>query len=106
MRRIGLRGHGPARPPLNTLKTHPRQPNQTPVQPMIRLTRLNHFPVVVNADLIVFVEPTPDTLLTLLGGERLHVRETVDDVIALSLTYQQRKSTGPVARPIAAETEE
>ncbi len=62
---------------------------------MIRLTRLNRQPTVFNADLILCIESVPDTLLTLMNGERAHVLETVDQVVELALEYQQRK-LGPL----------
>jgi flagellar protein FlbD len=50
---------------------------------MIDLTRLNGHPIVVNCDLIKFVEATPDTTLTLLTGERLIVRESCAQLVLL-----------------------
>jgi flagellar protein FlbD len=47
---------------------------------VIQLTRLNNKPLFVNADLIKFVEQSPDTLVTLISGEKLVVRETTDEV--------------------------
>lgn len=47
---------------------------------MIQLTRLNNSPLTVNSDLIKFVECSPDTLITLLNGEKLLVRESPDEV--------------------------
>jgi flagellar protein FlbD len=49
---------------------------------MIRLTRLNNRALVVNADLIKFIELAPDTVITLLTGEKLVVRETEEEVLA------------------------
>jgi flagellar protein FlbD len=48
---------------------------------MIHLTRLNNRPLVVNADLIKFIENAPDTVITLLTGEKLVVRESVTEVL-------------------------
>ncbi len=48
---------------------------------MIRITRLNNSEVVVNANLIEFVEATPDTVITLANDRRIIVRESVDDVM-------------------------
>jgi uncharacterized protein YlzI (FlbEa/FlbD family) len=48
---------------------------------MIHLTRLNNQPLVVNADLIKFIENAPDTVITLLTGEKLVVRESVAEVL-------------------------
>ena len=48
---------------------------------MIQLTRLNNSPLVVNSDLIKFVEQSPDTVITLVNGEKILVRERADEVI-------------------------
>jgi flagellar protein FlbD len=48
---------------------------------MIQLTRLNNARLAVNCDLIKYVEEAPDTVLTLLSGEKLVVRETTEQVI-------------------------
>ena len=57
---------------------------------MIRVTRINGEPLVVNADFIEFIEPTPDTLITLTTGKKMMVRETVDEVIEKIVEYRQR----------------
>ena len=54
---------------------------------MIGLTKLNNQTFVVNADLIKFVETTPDTLVTLTTGERLLVKESTDEVIRRVVQY-------------------
>ncbi len=48
---------------------------------MIQLTRLNNSRLAVNSDLIKYVEEAPDTVITLLSGEKLVVRETTEQVI-------------------------
>lgn len=48
---------------------------------MIHLTRLNNRPLVVNADLIKFIENAPDTVITLLTGEKLVVQESMEEVL-------------------------
>ncbi len=48
---------------------------------MIQLTRLNHSRLAINSDLIKFVEAAPDTVLTLVTGEKVVVRETPGEVI-------------------------
>jgi flagellar protein FlbD len=54
---------------------------------MIPLTKLNNQPFVVNAELIKFVETTPDTLLTLTTGERILVKESSDEVVRRVVHY-------------------
>jgi flagellar protein FlbD len=48
---------------------------------MIQLTRLNNHPLVVNSDLIKFVEQAPDTVITLVNGEKIVVHESAQDVL-------------------------
>jgi len=54
---------------------------------MIRVTRLDGREVAVNADLIRFVEATPDTILSLTTGEKVVVRESVDEIIRRCIEY-------------------
>jgi len=56
---------------------------------MIRLTRLNGHPLAVNPDLIKFVEQAPDTVLTLVSGEKVIVRENADEVLARMLEFRR-----------------
>jgi len=62
---------------------------------MIKLTRLDGERFILNADLIRYVEQRPDTFITLTSGERVIVREQMDDVLELALEYQQRKHLIP-----------
>ena len=57
---------------------------------MIELTRLNGNPMVLNSDLIKTAESSPDTMLTLINGEKLIVREEVADVVERVLAYRAR----------------
>ncbi len=54
---------------------------------MIKLTRRNGNPFVLNAELIKFVEEVPDTIITLRDGEKVLVKECADEVVALALEY-------------------
>ena len=56
---------------------------------MITLTRLDHHPIVLNAELIATAECTPDTLLTLSNGLQYFVRETVEEVVARAVAYRR-----------------
>ncbi|GAB5403994.1 MAG: flagellar FlbD family protein [Aureliella sp.] len=71
---------------------------------MIKLTRLDHQQFILNADLIRYVENRPDTYVTLSSGERIVVRETMDEVVDRAVEYQQRKAMLPSFYPPAAET--
>lgn len=54
---------------------------------MIRLTRFNDRPLVINAELIKFVEETPDTVITLRDNEKVLVKEPADQVIGKVIEY-------------------
>jgi len=56
---------------------------------MILVTRLNNKPIVVNPDLIVFIEETPDTIITLSNGEKLAVQESVGEVIHRVINFRR-----------------
>jgi flagellar protein FlbD len=57
---------------------------------MIELTRLNGNPMVLNSDLIKIAEASPDTMLTLINGEKLIVREDTAEVVERVLAYRAR----------------
>ncbi|HTW62243.1 MAG TPA: flagellar FlbD family protein [Terracidiphilus sp.] len=55
---------------------------------MIELTRLNGKAMVLNSDLIKTAEASPDTMLTLINGEKLIVREGLAEVVERVLRYR------------------
>jgi flagellar protein FlbD len=56
---------------------------------MIVVTRLNNTPIVVNPDLIVFIEETPDTIITLSNGDKLVIQEKVGEVIKRVIEFRR-----------------
>ncbi len=64
---------------------------------MIELTRLNGQKLLVNCDLLKCVEASPDTMLSLVTGEKIVVLESCDEVRALS--FQLRVSVLEAAWP-------
>ncbi|GAB4317207.1 MAG: flagellar FlbD family protein [Candidatus Zixiibacteriota bacterium] len=56
---------------------------------MIKLTQLTGRPIVINADLIEFVEATPDTIISLTTGKKIMVQESDDEVIRLTAAYRR-----------------
>ncbi|MCG3137977.1 MAG: Swarming motility protein SwrD [Phycisphaerae bacterium] len=54
---------------------------------MIILTRLNNRQLVVNSDLIKTVEETPDTVITLINGDHIVVKESMAEVIRKAVEY-------------------
>jgi flagellar protein FlbD len=57
---------------------------------MIRLTRLGGEEFVLNASQIEMVESTPDTVIRLLSGKKLVVRESVEVVVQRVIEYERR----------------
>jgi flagellar protein FlbD len=56
---------------------------------MIKVTRLNDRPFVINAEQILYLEETPDTVVTLMTQDKVVVKESVDDVIQRVLEYRR-----------------
>ena len=56
---------------------------------MIRLTRINHVPLVLNADLIEHVEITPDTVIAMTSGQKFMVLESADEVIERVIQFRR-----------------
>jgi flagellar protein FlbD len=57
---------------------------------MIEVTRLNGNPMMLNSDLIKTAESSPDTMLTLINGEKLIVREECGEIVERVLAYRAR----------------
>jgi flagellar protein FlbD len=56
---------------------------------MIQLTRLNHVPLIVNADLIEHVEVTPDTVVALTTGQKFMVLESAEEVVEKVIQFRR-----------------
>jgi flagellar protein FlbD len=56
---------------------------------MIKLTRLNRVPVIVNADLIEHVEVTPDTVVALTNGQKFLVLESAEEIVAKVIEFRR-----------------
>ena len=74
---------------------------------MIAVTRLNSKRMVLNAELIKTVEETPDTLITLINGDRMMVRESMEEIVRRSIEYVRAvRAFTPVPVPQAATESE
>ena len=63
---------------------------------MIPVSRLNGKEFIINSELIKFIEATPDTVITLQTGEKLMVRESVEEIIARATEYRKRIFQEPI----------
>ncbi len=59
---------------------------------MIKVTRLNDTELVINSDLIEFVEAIPETIVSLTTGKKIMVRENVDDIIERVAEFKRRSN--------------
>jgi flagellar protein FlbD len=69
---------------------------------MIRLTRINHVPLVLNSDLIEHVETTPDTVIAMTTGQKFMVMESAEEVIQKVIGFR-RSITSLSESPAAGE---
>ena len=56
---------------------------------MIRVTRLNSSPLILNSELIEHIETTPDTVITLTTGQSLRVRESAQEVVERIVEFRR-----------------
>lgn len=70
---------------------------------MIELTRLNNQRLAVNSDLIKFVENAPDTVITLINGEKVIVKESAGDIISRIVAFRRLVLAG-LCEPVSAES--
>jgi uncharacterized protein YlzI (FlbEa/FlbD family) len=58
--------------------------------------------VIVNSDLIKFIEQAPDTVITLVNGEKILVREPADEVLSRIVGFRRSVLQGvfPAWEPI------
>jgi len=61
---------------------------------MIQLTRLNGQPLTINSDLVKQIENSPDTMITLVNGEKIIVRETVEQIVERTVAFRRRVLDG------------
>lgn len=57
---------------------------------MILLTGLNDKEFVINCDQIEKIEEVPETVITLVNGNKYLVRESVDEIIDLTIKYRRK----------------
>jgi len=66
---------------------------------MIAVTRLDGAAMVINVDLIETIEPTPDTLISMSNGDKLYVRESLDEIVGRVVRFKRAilEGTGTVS---------
>jgi flagellar protein FlbD len=66
---------------------------------VIPVTRLDGTPMIVNTDQIAWVEYIPDTVISLMNGEKLIVRETPETIVERIREFR-RAIAGLSPRPV------
>ena len=72
---------------------------------MIQLTRLNNQPLIVNSDLIKLVENTPDTVITLVTGEKIVVLESSKQVVDKIVEFRRRVLTDLSVQDVSSSSQ-
>jgi flagellar protein FlbD len=72
---------------------------------MIRVTRLDNRPLMLNAEWIQSIESTPDTLITLTTGFKLLVKDTIEEIVARFHDYKRRCPQATMPMPELDEEE-
>lgn len=70
---------------------------------MIELRLINDTHIVLNSDLIEFMEATPDTVISLSTGKKMIVKESVSEVIDKIIEFRRR--LGLPARELISATD-
>jgi flagellar protein FlbD len=61
---------------------------------MIKVTRFNGEEFWVNPHLIEFIEETPDTVITLVTGKKVVIKEQAAEIGAKIITYRRQLGEG------------
>jgi len=69
---------------------------------MVRLTKLNGVEFLLNSDLIEHLEETPDTVITLITGQAVRVRESLEQVRRKIIEFRQTVGSNPRTEVISA----
>jgi flagellar protein FlbD len=65
---------------------------------VIKVTRLDGSELAINCELIETVERTPDSVLSIVSGRKLVVRESVEEITRRVIEYRQSIHQCPLLR--------
>ena len=63
---------------------------------MIKVTTLKGVPFYLNIDLIYRIDEVPDTIITLVDGKKIWVKETPEEVVRRIWQYQKSLYSGGI----------
>ena len=61
---------------------------------MIKLQLINGTEIVLNSDLIEFMEETPDTIISLSNGKKMIVKESVPEIVERVVEFRRQIGIG------------
>ncbi|MCP4724351.1 MAG: flagellar FlbD family protein [bacterium] len=70
---------------------------------MIELTRINNKKIIVNAEMIEFIESTPDTIVTTSSGKKVIITESIEEVIVKVIEYRRLCFPEKKYKPLSEE---
>lgn len=73
---------------------------------MIKVTRLNGQEIVINAELIEYLEASPDTIIALTTGKKIMVKESVDEVVERIIEYRKKCLSSSSIPPVHKSEDE
>ncbi len=73
---------------------------------MIKVTRINDSELVINSDLIEFVEAIPDTMVSLTTGKKIMVKESINEIIRRVAEFKRLSSVRSMAPDGVSRVEE
>jgi flagellar protein FlbD len=57
---------------------------------MIEVERVNGNKMLINPDLIKFIETTPDTVVTFTDGEKIMLRTRPEDIVSMIVDFRKK----------------
>lgn len=73
---------------------------------MIKVTRLNRVPLILNSDLIEHIDMTPDTVVTLNSGQKYMVLESAEEVVDKVIEFRRKLVSPASPQALAAHLTE
>jgi len=70
---------------------------------VIEITRINQQKMVINAELIEFIESTPDTIITTTTGKKIITADSVEEVIRKVIEYRRMSFPWKQYKPMTDE---
>jgi len=65
---------------------------------MIEVTRLNNSKLWINAEMIEFVEATPDTVISLVNRDKIIVKTSPQEVVQAIIEYRRQTLQKPLIK--------